>query len=245
MTRTSDLKIKIFADGADLEGMLKMAQNKNVKGLTTNPSLIRKAGVTDYEAFARQVIAAIPNLPISFEVFADDFPGMIAQGRTIATWGKNVNVKVPVTDTKGNFAGDVIRTLSAEGVVLNVTAIMTADQVREVAAVLAPQTPAIISVFAGRIADTGVDPMPHMRACRTALAARPQAELLWASSRELLNIFQADEAGCHIITATNDLITKLDLVGKDLLGYSRETVQAFYKDANAAGFKITVPAAGS
>lgn len=245
MTRTSDLKIKIFADGADLEGMLKMAQNKNVKGLTTNPSLIRKAGVTDYEAFARQVIAAIPNLPISFEVFADDFPGMIAQGRTIATWGKNVNVKVPVTDTKGNFAGDVIRTLSAEGVVLNVTAIMTADQVREVAAVLAPQTPAIISVFAGRIADTGVDPMPHMRACRTALAARPQAELLWASSRELLNIFQAEEAGCHIITATNDLITKLDLVGKDLLGYSRETVQAFYKDANAAGFKITVPAAGS
>ena len=238
MKRTSDLKIKIFADGADLEGMLKIAQNSHVKGLTTNPSLIRKAGVTDYEAFARKVIAAIPNLPISFEVFADDFPSMIAQGRTIATWGRNVNVKVPVTDTKGNFAGDVIRTLSAEGVVLNVTAIMTVDQVRQVTEVLAPGTPAIVSVFAGRIADTGIDPMPHMKACREALGPRPKAELLWASPRELLNIFQADEVGCHIITATNDLIAKLDLVGKDLVGYSRETVQMFYKDATAAGFRI-------
>ncbi len=242
MKRTSDLKIKIFADGADLDSMMKIAKNPHVKGLTTNPSLIRKAGVTDYEAFARKVVAAIPDLPISFEVFVDDFPSMIGQGRSIATWGRNVNVKVPVTDTKGNFAGEVIRTLSAEGVVLNVTAIMTADQVRQVADVLNPGTPAIISVFAGRIADTGVDPMPHMRACRAALAARPKAELLWASSRELLNIFQADEAGCHIITATNDLIAKLDLVGKDLLGYSRETVQAFFKDATAAGFTIATPA---
>ena len=242
MKRTSDLKIKIFADGADLDSMLKIAKNPHVKGLTTNPSLIRKAGVTDYEAFARKVVAAIPHLPISFEVFADDFPSMIAQGRSIATWGKNVNVKVPVTDTKGTFAADVIRTLSAEGVVLNVTAIMTVEQVRQVAEVLAPGTPAIVSVFAGRIADTGIDPMPHMRACREALASRPKAELLWASPRELLNIFQADEVGCHIITATNDLIAKLDLVGKDLVGYSRETVQMFYKDATAAGFKIATAA---
>ncbi len=242
MKRTSDLKIKIFADGADLDSMVKIAKSPHVKGLTTNPSLIRKAGVSDYEGFARKVVAAIPDLPISFEVFADDFPSMIAQARTIATWGPNINVKVPVTDTKGHFAGDVIRTLSAQGVVLNVTAIMTVEQVRQVADVLAPGTPAIISVFAGRIADTGVDPMPHMRSCREALSSRPKAELLWASSRELLNIFQADEVGCHIITATYDLIDKLDLVGKDLVGYSRETVQGFYKDATAAGFKIATPA---
>ncbi len=235
MKRAGDLKIKIFADGADLAGMTKMARHPLVKGLTTNPTLMRKAGVTDYEGFAREAVAEIPNLPISFEVFADDFPSMIAQGRRIATWGKNVNVKVPVTDTKGGFAGDVIRTLSREGVVLNVTAIMTVEQVREVADALAPETSAIVSVFAGRIADTGLDPMPHMAASREALSSRPKAELLWASPR---NIFQADEVGCHIITATNDLIAKLDLVGKDLVGYSRETVQMFHKDATAAGFQI-------
>ncbi len=238
MKKASDLRIKIFADGADLDGMMKMTKNPFVKGFTTNPTLMRKAGVTDYEAFARKVLQAIPDRPVSFEVFADDFPSMIRQGRAIAKWGSNVNVKVPVSDTEGRFAGEVIRTLSGEGVQLNVTAIMTVEQCHAVCEMLAPQTPAIISVFAGRIADTGIDPVPHMRACLAALGPRPKAELLWASPRELLNIFQADEVGCHIITATNDLIAKLDLVGKNLPAYSRETVQMFYKDAIAAAFKI-------
>jgi transaldolase len=238
MPSASNLKIKIFADGADIAGMMAMTKNPLVKGFTTNPTLMRKAGVTDYGAFAQQVLKAIPSLPVSFEVFADDFPSMIAQGRAIAKWGRNVNVKVPVSDTKGNFAGDVIRALSREGVVLNVTAIMTAEQVAEIASALSPDVPAIISVFAGRVADTGRDPMPLMRACKAALRDRPKAELLWASPRELLNIFQADECGCEIITATNDLIAKLSLVGKDLMEYSKETVQMFYKDATAAAFEI-------
>lgn len=238
MTRADNLKIKIFADGADLAGIEKMAKNPRVKGFTTNPTLMRKAGVTDYETFARQVLKVVPELPVSFEVFADDFPSMIDQGRVIASWGKNVNAKVPVSNTKGEFAGDVIRTLSREGVVLNVTAIFTLDQVKAVAEALDPATPAIISVFAGRIADTGIDPVPHMKACGEALKSRPKAELLWASPRELLNIFQADEIGCQIITVTNDVLAKLDLVGKDLDEYSRETVQMFYRDATGAGFEI-------
>ena len=187
MTRVADLKVKIFADGADFDGMVKMAKNPIVKGLTTNPTLMRKAGVTDYEAFARKVIKAIPDRPISFEVFADDAPTMIEQARQIASWGSNVNVKVPVTDTKGRFMGDVIRTLSGEGVVLNVTAIFTHDQIRAITEALSPKAAAIISVFAGRIADTGLDPVPHMRKCKELLASRPKAELLWASPRELLN----------------------------------------------------------
>jgi transaldolase len=238
MPRLQDLRVKIFADGADLKDMLIMHADPRIAGFTTNPSLMRKAGVTDYEAFAHKVLESITDRPISFEVFADDFPGMIDQGRVIATWGKNVNVKVPVTNTKGEFTGPVIRALSADGVELNVTAIFTAEQVRAVAEALNASVPAIVSVFAGRIADTGIDPVPLMRECKKILAMRPKAELLWASPRELLNIFQADEIGCHIITCTNDMIAKLDLVGKDLVQYSREAVQAFHRDATASGFFI-------
>lgn len=238
MTRVADLKIKIFADGADFDGIMAMYPDPLIKGFTTNPTLMRKAGITDYEGFARKVIAAIPDRPVSFEVFADDFEAMEAQGRVIATWGGNVNVKVPVMNTKGVFAGPVIRNLSRDGVVLNVTAIMTPEQVAAIADVLDPATPAIISVFAGRVADTGIDPMPVMRACKAALRNHPKAELLWASPRELLNVFQADAVGCEIITATNDLIGKLKLVGKDLVEYSRETVQMFYRDATASAFSI-------
>jgi transaldolase len=238
MSRVSALKVKIFADGADFDGIMAMTRNPLVSGFTTNPTLMRKAGISDYEAFARKLLKNVTDKPISFEVFADDFPSMIAQGRMIASWGKNVNVKVPVTNTKGEFAGSVIKTLSSEGVELNVTAIMTVEQVRAVAEALDPKTPAIVSVFAGRVADTGRDPIPHMRACKQALASRPKAELLWASPRELLNIFQADEIGCEIITVTNDVIEKLKLVDKDLVEYSRETVQMFYRDAVAAAFSI-------
>jgi transaldolase len=238
MTQLADLAVKIFADGADLAGMLAMAKNPLVKGFTTNPSLMRKAGIADYESFAREVIAAIPDRPISFEIFADDFATMIAQGRKIGSWGRNVNVKVPVTDTNGRFSGEVISALAREGIAVNVTAIMTLDQVRAVAEALAPATPAIVSVFAGRIADTGVDPVPHMRACVDILKSRPKAELLWASPREVLNLFQANEIGCHIITMTNDLIAKLVLHGRDLVEYSRDTVQTFYKDAAAAGYQL-------
>ena len=238
MPRVEDLRVKIFADGADLKGILDMHANPRISGFTTNPSLMRKAGVTDYEAFARKLLETVTDRPISFEVFADDFAGMIEQGRAIASWGKNVNVKVPVTNTKGEFTGPVLQALSAEGVELNVTAIMTTAQVRAVAEALSPTVPAIVSVFAGRIADTGVDPVPHMCECKKILAARPRAELLWASPRELLNIFQADAIGCHIITCTNDMIAKLSLVGKDLDEYSRETVQMFHRDAVASAFSI-------
>jgi transaldolase len=199
---------------------------------------MRKAGVNDYEAFARKLLESVTDRPVSFEVFADDFPTMISQGRAISSWGKNVNVKVPVMNTKGEFTGPVLRALAADGVELNVTAIMTADQVRAASAMLEPAVPAIVSVFAGRVADTAVDPVPLMLECKKSLSARPKAELLWASPRELLNIFQADEIGCHIITCTNDMIGKLNLVGKDLIEYSRETVQMFHRDATASAFSI-------
>jgi transaldolase len=238
MSRLADLKVKIFADGADYDGIVKMARNPLIKGFTTNPSLMRKAGVTDYEAFARKVLSAVPDRPVSFEVFADDFASMAEQARAIAAWGTNVNVKIPVTNTKTQSSAELIRTLSSEGVVLNVTAIFTLDQVRAVADALDPKTGAIVSVFAGRIADTGVDPMPHMRACKQILASRPKAELLWASTRELLNIFQADETGCEIITVPNEFLTKLDLVDKNLAEYSRETVVMFHRDATAAAYQI-------
>jgi transaldolase len=238
MERVQSLKVKVFADGADLKGIIEMVKNPVIKGFTTNPTLMRKAGVNDYEAFARQLLEVVTDWPVSFEVFADDFSGMISQGRAIASWGKNVNVKVPVMNTKGEFTGPVLRTLASEGVILNVTAIMTIDQVKAVAEVLDPKTPAIVSVFAGRIADTGIDPVPHMIACRDVLVSRPKAELLWASPREVLNIFQANDIGCHIITCTNDMIGKLKLTGKDLIEYSRETVQMFYKDAIASAFSI-------
>ena len=239
MSRIADLNVKIFADGADFDGMVKMAHNPLIQGFTTNPTLMRKAGVNDYETFARRVLAAITDRPVSFEVFADDFPNMAEQTRAIAAWGPNVNVKIPVSTTKGQSSNELIRALSSEGVTLNITAIFTLDQVRGVASALDPSTPAIVSVFAGRIADTGVDPIPHMRACKEILASRPKAELLWASTRELLNIFHAEEAGCDIVTVPNEFLAKLNLIDKDLSEYSRETVQLFYKDATAAAYQIT------
>jgi len=232
------LKVKLFADGADLAGMKEMAANPMIKGFTTNPTLMKKAGISDYKAFARDVLAAIPDRPVSFEVFADDFAEMEAQGLEIASWGKNVNVKIPVTNTKREFAGNVIERLSKAGVQVNVTALLTLDQVKRVTERLDARTPAIISVFAGRIADTGVDPLPIMKASVEAMKSKPKAELIWASPRELLNVFQADAVGCHIITATNDILKKLSLVGKDLDNYSLETVEMFYKDAKAAGYTI-------
>src|SRR5262245_27540995 len=219
MGRVADLKVKIFADGADYEGIVKMSKNPLIKGFTTNPTLMRKAGVRDYEAFARKVLAAISDRPVSFEVFADDFVSMAEQARTIAAWGPNVNVKIPVTNTKGQSAGELIRALSSEGVVLNVTAIFTLDQVRTVIDALDPATAAIVSVFAGRIDDTGVDPIPHMRACKQLTAARPKEEILWARTRELLNILLAEPRDCEIVTVPNEFLTKLDLVGKDLAEY--------------------------
>lgn len=238
MPDVSKLKIKIFADGADIAGIRKMYANPLIKGFTTNPTLMRKAGISDYETFSREVLAAVPDRPVSLEVFADDFDEMIAQGRAIASWGKNANVKIPVTNTTGAFAEKAIRTLAKDGVVLNITAIMTVGQVRDIAKCLNPDVPAIISVFAGRVADTGRDPIPHMIECRDALKHLPKAELLWASPRELLNIFQANDMGCHIITVTNDVLAKLSLVGKDLTDYSLDTVKMFRTDAVAAGYSI-------
>jgi transaldolase len=238
METVSSLKIKLFADGADLAGMKEMYRNPMIKGFTTNPSLMRKAGIQDYSIFARDVIRAIPDRPISFEVFADEFEAMEKQALEIASWGKNVNVKIPVTNTKKQFAGPVIERLSKAGVSLNVTAVMSLDQVEKITDCLAVDTSAIISVFAGRIADTGIDPMPLMSKAVDIMRAKPKSELIWASPRELLNIFQADQIGCHIITATNEILKKLTLVGKDLEGYSLETVEMFYKDAKAAGYNI-------
>lgn len=241
--KVSDLKIKLFADGADLAGMKTMYANPAIKGFTTNPTLMRKAGIADYKAFALDVLKAIPDRPVSFEVFADELAEMTAQGRAIATWGRNVNVKIPVTNTKRAFTGPVIRELSAAGIQVNVTAVFTPEQVKAIAECLSRDTPAIVSVFAGRIADTGLDPIPVMKECGRMLAGRPKAELLWASPREVLNVVHAEEAGCQIITATNDILAKLGLFGKSLGDYSLETVQMFYKDATAAGYSIAVPAA--
>jgi transaldolase len=238
MPSLDDLKVKLFADGADLNSILELYKNPRIQGFTTNPTLMRKAGITDYEQFGRKLLAAVPDRPISLEVFADDIETMEVQARKIATWGSNVNIKIPVTNTKGEFVGSLISKLSAEGVVLNITALMTPQQVRMVSEALDPKTPAIISVFAGRVADTGVDPMPLMRDCLAAMHDRPKAELLWASPREVLNVFQADEVGAHIITATPDVLAKLKLFGKDLDEYSLETVKMFYGDAAAAGFSI-------
>ncbi len=234
----SNLKIKIFADGADFNQMMQLASNRQIKGFTTNPTLMRKAGISDYVEFAHKVLAAIPDRPISFEVFADDLAGMAAQGHQIASWGRNTNVKIPVTNTGGTFCGPVIKELTDAGIVVNVTAIMTPSQVKKVVACLNPKVPAIVSVFAGRVADTGRDPIPLMKECLDNLKSHPKAELLWASPRELLNIIQADEIGCHIITVTNDVLTKLALVGRNLEEYSLDTVKMFRKDAVAAGYSI-------
>jgi transaldolase len=234
----SNLRVKLFADGADLAGMKEMAANPSIKGFTTNPTLMRKAGIADYKAFAHDVLKAIPDRPVSFEVFADDFDEMEAQAFEIASWGPNVNVKIPVTNTKREFSGALVERLSKAGVKLNVTAVMTPEQVERITERLDARTPAIISVFAGRIADTGRDPMPIMATAVQTMKAKPKAELIWASPRELLNVFQADAVGCHIITATNDILKKLSLVDKDLDKYSLETVEMFYKDAKAAGYTI-------
>ena len=238
MKTIGELNVKIFADGADKGGMVEMYAKPYIKGFTTNPTLMRKAGVADYKAFALQVLKIVTDRPVSFEVFADDFDQMERQALEIASWGRNVNVKIPVTNTQGEFCGPLVERLSRQGVQLNVTALLTLDQVRQVAERLAPGTPAIVSVFAGRIADTGRDPVPLMAEAVNILASRPRAELIWASPRELLNIFQAESIGCHIITATNDVLKKLSLVGKDLAGYSLETVEMFHKDAKAAGYTI-------
>ena len=234
------LNVKLFADGADIAGIREMASNSSIAGFTTNPTLMRKAGVSDYKAFAKEVLTIVPDKPVSFEVFADDFPTMERQALEIASWGKNVNVKIPVTNTKGEFCGALVKRLSGAGVQLNVTALMTLDQVQRVTDALNPNTAAIISVFAGRIADTGRDPVPVMAKSVEIMKAKPKSELIWASPRELLNIFQAEEVGCHIITATNDILKKLSLFHKDLNFYSLETVEMFYKDAKAAGFNIAV-----
>jgi transaldolase len=242
MSVITNLKIKLFADGADLAGIKEMYANPMIKGFTTNPTLMRKAGIQDYKAFAHQVLQAIPDRPISFEVFADEFDEMERQALEIASWGGNVSVKIPVTNTRKEFAGPLIERLSKAGVALNVTALTTLEQVKNVTAHLATNVPAIISVFAGRIADTGRDPVPLMAEAVKIMLDKPKAELIWASPRELLNIFQAESVGCHIITATNDILKKLSLVDKDLDQYSLETVQMFYKDAQAAGYKIAAAA---
>jgi len=243
MSSAPKIKVKLFADGADLTGIKEMASNPAIKGFTTNPTLMRKAGVTDYKGFASQVLQIVGGRPISFEVFADEFGEMERQAHEIASWGKNIYVKIPVTNTKSEFCGPLVQRLSRAGVQLNVTALMTVDQVRRVTDRLAPDTPAIISVFAGRIADTGRDPIPIMAEAVKVMKARPRAELIWASPRELLNIVQAGQVGCHIITATNDILKKLSLVGKDLDAYSLETVEMFHKDAKAAGYSISTRAA--
>jgi len=238
MTRTNSLNVKIFADGADLDGIRKLAQNPLIKGFTTNPTLMRKDGVSDYAAFARDMLGVINGAPVSFEVFADAFDEMEAQALEIASWGDNIYVKIPITNTRGESSVPLVGRLSAQKVQVNVTAMMTLDQVRHVAGALHGETPAVVSVFAGRIADTGLDPVPLMREAASILESRPKAELLWASPRELLNIFHADEVGCHIITVTHDLLGKLSGVGKDLNQFSLETVKMFYDDASAAGYTI-------
>jgi transaldolase len=238
MKSIDDLSVKIFADGADLAGMLEMYRLPYIKGFTTNPTLMHKAGIRDYRGFARQVLDAIPDRPISFEVFSDDFGEMERQAREIAGWGELVYVKIPVTDTKRRPSYDLIRRLSVAGVKINVTALMTLEQVSRVAEAVAGGAPSCVSVFAGRIADTGHDPLPLMATAVELLRAAPAAELIWASPRELLNIFHADSVGCHIITVTNDILKKLSLVGKSLDDYSLDTVKMFHADAAKAGFEL-------
>jgi len=238
MKTLDDLSVKIFADGADLKGMLEMYEKPYIKGFTTNPTLMRKAGVTDYEAFAREVLRNIPDRPISFEVFSDNFDEMDLQARKIASWGENVYVKIPVTNTKDESSALIVKNLSSAGVKLNVTAMLTLDQVREISAALAGGAAAYISVFAGRVADAGVDPVPLMAEAVEIIKPHPQIELIWASPRELLNVLQADDIGCQVITVTNDILKKLSLIGKDLKEYSLDTVKMFRNDALVAGYSL-------
>lgn len=238
MPTVKDLKIKIFADGANVSEMKKVYSEGIVRGFTTNPTLMKKDGVKDYAAFAKDVLSEIKNMPISFEVFTDDFESMERQAREIGSWGKNVYIKIPITNTKGEVSYDLIKKLSHDGLKMNITAILTLEQVENVAGNIHKDTPVVISVFAGRIADTGRDPVPYMKESLNILKNIPNAELLWASSRELLNIFQAEECGCHIITVTNDLLKKLHLVNKDLKELSLDTVKMFHNDAASAGYNF-------
>ncbi len=238
MTSLSQLAVKIFADGADQAGMLDMYAKPYIKGLTTNPTLMRKAGIADYRAFARDILAAIVDKPVCFEVFADDFAEMERQALEIAAWADNVYVKIPITNTRRESSAALVKRLTDRRVKLNVTAIMTLAQVREITAALNPATPSYVSVFAGRIADTGLDPQPLMLEAVKMLKANANAQLVWASTREVLNIFQADAIGCHIITVTRDILSKLALVGYDLTEYSLDTVKMFHDDAQSAGFSL-------
>ena len=239
MKKIEDLRVKIFADGADKAGMLEMYAKPYIKGLTTNPTLMNKAGITDYRAFAKDILSIIKDKPISFEVFSDDFKEMQRQALEISSWGENVYVKIPVTNTKRETCYNLVKRLVAQKVKLNVTAVMTLAQVRDVVAVLDPNVPSYVSVFAGRIADTGVDPMPQMRESKKLLAGLPQAELLWASVREVLNIFQADDCGCAIVTVPHDILAKaMKMTGMDLKELSLDTVKLFATDAKAAGFSL-------
>ena len=238
MKTVEKLNVKIFADGADKSEMLEMNEKAIVKGLTTNPTLMKKAGITDYRAFCKDILMFIKNKPLSFEVFSDDFDEMERQALEIASWGDNVYVKIPITNTRQEVCYPLLKKLANQKVKINVTAIMTLEQVRYVVESLDPHIPSYVSVFAGRIADTGNNPIPLMSSAIQMLKSAPAAELIWASPRELLNIFQADEIGCHIITVTNDIMKKLSLIGYDLNEYSLDTVKMFYKDAVAAGFKL-------
>lgn len=238
MNKIEDLKVKIFADGADRAGMLEMYGKSYIKGLTTNPTLMRKAGIVNYKAFANEILGELKDKPLSFEVFSDDFAEMERQAMEIASWGDNVYVKIPVTNTKRETCYALVKKLTAQKVKVNVTALLTLEQVRDVVAVIDPVLPSYVSVFAGRIADTGRDPVPLMAAAVEMLKVAPAAELIWASPREFLNIFQADTIGCHIITVTNDILKKIPLIGKSLEEYSLETVQMFYNDAQQAGYKL-------
>ncbi|MDE2100202.1 MAG: transaldolase [Patescibacteria group bacterium] len=236
--KIEDFRIKIFGDGAEKASMLELAGKPYIKGFTTNPTLMRKAGIADYEAFGKEMLSLIKDKPISFEVFSDEFPEMERQARLISSWADNVYVKIPITNTKGESSVDLIKKLADSGIRVNVTAIMPLEQVEAVAKILSKDVPSIVSIFAGRIADTGRDPIPHMQKAKEILADNPKAELLWASPRELLNILQAEEMGCDIITVTPDILKKLDNLEYDLNEYSLDTVKMFFNDGVQAGFKL-------
>jgi len=240
MTNINDLKIKIFADGADLDAIKILNKNKYIKGFTTNPSLMKKAGIKDYKEFAITLLSEIKDKPISFEVFSDDIIEMEKQAEEIASWSENVNVKIPITNTKKESTEELIRKLSSKGIICNITAIFTVEQVKNIIEVLDKSTPAILSIFAGRIADTGIDPSQIISESISLAKSKPEAEVLWASTRENLNIFQADEIGCHIITVPHDLLKKMSHLGKNLEEFSLETVHGFYMDACSAGYKIKI-----
>jgi transaldolase len=234
----AELRVKVFADGANLEKIRELAADPLIQGFTTNPTLMRKAGVTDYEEFAREALQIVGDRPISFEVFTDDFAEMAREARILAALGDSVYVKIPVTDTSGNSSAELVSELSGEGIKLNVTGLFTQEQVETISEALADGVPACISLFAGRIADAGVDPVPAVEQAVAAIADRPGQELIWASPREVLNIVQADRAGCHIITVTHDLLAKLNLLGKDLTEFSLDTVKMFHNDAAEAGYSL-------